>query len=216
MSQQQTVSGFFDSYATDFDAIYGNRHTMINRFVNKHFRKSMRLRFEKTLAGCEPISGRSVVDIGCGPGHFSIELARRGAAHVFGLDFAEGMLEVAKKHADVAGVGDRCSWAFGDFTKHNFDRKYDYAIVMGFMDYIADPATVIQKVLSITTRRAFFSFPRAGGFLAWQRKKRYQKRCELYLYTPEQVRDLFKKVTDRKVDIEYIARDMFVTAHMGD
>ena len=216
MAEQQRVSGFFDTYAADFDAIYGNRHTLVNRWVNKYLRKSMRLRFEKTIAGCEPIAGRTVVDIGCGPGHFGIELARRGAAHVFGIDFAEGMLEVARKHAQAAGVAARCTWARGDFTTFAFDRSYDYAIVMGFMDYVADPAVVVRKTLAITTRRAFFSFPRAEGFLAWQRRQRYRSRCELYLYTEADVRALFAGVTDRKVDIEFIARDIFVTVHQGD
>ncbi|HEX6791014.1 MAG TPA: methyltransferase domain-containing protein [Candidatus Krumholzibacteria bacterium] len=215
MAEQQRVSGFFDSYAADFDAIYGNRHAMVNRWVNKYLRKSMRLRFEKTIAGCDPIAGRSVVDIGCGPGHFSIELARRGATHVFGLDFADGMLDVARKHAEAAGVAGRCTWAKGDFTTWPFDRTYDYAIVMGFMDYVQDPDAVIKKTLSITTGRAFFSMPRAEGFLAWQRRLRYRRRCELYLYTEPQVRRLFAGATDRRVEIEPIARDMFVTVHAG-
>ena len=216
MAEQQRVSGFFDSYAADFDAIYGNRHTMVNRLVNKYLRKSMRVRFEKTIAGCDPIAGRSVVDIGCGPGHFSVELARRGASHVFGLDFAEAMLDVAREHAQAAGVADRCTWAKADFMAYNFTRTYDYAIVMGFMDYVSDPAAVVKKTVSITTRRAFFSMPRAGGFLAWQRQQRYKRRCELYLYTEDQVRKLFKNATDRRVTIEPIARDMFVTVHIGD
>jgi len=216
MAEEQRVSGFFDSYAADFDAIYGNRHTMVNRLVNKYLRKSMRVRFEKTIAGCDPIAGRSVVDIGCGPGHFSVELARRGAAHVFGLDFAEAMLDVAREHAQAAGVADRCTWAKADFMAYNFTRTYDYAIVMGFMDYVSDPAAVVKKTVSITSRRAFFSLPRAGGFLAWQRQVRYRRRCELYLYTEPQVRKLFESATDRRVTIEPIARDMFVTVHVGD
>jgi hypothetical protein len=85
---------------------------------------------------------------------------------------------------------------------------------MGFMDYIAKPADVISKVISITTRRAFFSFPKAGGLLAWQRQVRYRSRCELYMYSREQVEQLFKQVTDRRVTIEPIARDMFVTVHV--
>jgi 2-polyprenyl-3-methyl-5-hydroxy-6-metoxy-1,4-benzoquinol methylase len=211
----KTVSAFFDEYATGFDAIYGTRHTALNRFVNTHFRKSMRLRFEKSIAGCSPIEGRSVVDIGCGPGHYAIALARRGAAHVFGLDFAEGMLDVARRHAGQAGVADRCQWAFGDFLAYPFTRTYDYAIVMGFMDYIAEPVGVVRKVVSITTGRAFFSFPLAGGLLAWQRQWRYRRRCDLFLYTAEQVRGLFAEATDKPVTIEPIARDLFVTVHCG-
>ena len=70
---------FFSGYAADFDAIYANQATPFNSVVNRLFRRSMRLRFELTIAGCNPINGRSVLDVGCGPGHYGIELAHRGA-----------------------------------------------------------------------------------------------------------------------------------------
>jgi len=60
------------------------------------------------------------------------------------------------------------------------DEKFDYAIVMGFMDYIADPSALIGKVLRVCRGKAFFSFPADGGPLAWQRRLRYRNRCPLY------------------------------------
>jgi ubiquinone/menaquinone biosynthesis C-methylase UbiE len=208
---KSTVAEFFDSYAHDFDAIYGTRHTALNRLVNKHFRKSMRLRYEKSIAGCDPIEGKSVIDIGCGPGHFSIALASRGAGRVVGIDFAEQMLAVARQHAQQKNIADRCQWINGDFLTHSFSETFDYSIVCGVMDYIADPRTMVDKVLSVTSRKAFFSFPVAGGPLAWQRKMRYKKRCDLFLYTQPQLEELFN-VKDFDVTIEPIARDYFVTA----
>lgn len=208
---QATVSEFFDSYAGDFDAIYGTKNTMLNRLLNRYLRASMRIRFEKVLASCDPIQGKSVIDIGSGPGHFAISLARKGADHVLGIDFAEGMNELATHHAEQAGVADRCRFDFGDFLEYEIPEQFDYAVVMGFMDYIADPKTVIRKVLSATRAKAMFSFPAAGGFLAWQRKLRYRKRCELYMYTAAQLEELFNQAGDYSVRIEPIARDFFVT-----
>jgi 2-polyprenyl-3-methyl-5-hydroxy-6-metoxy-1,4-benzoquinol methylase len=69
-----------------------------------------------------------------------VELARRGAARVLGVDFAPGMIEIAKQRAERTGVADRCTFTLGDFLTAGGDEKFDYAIVMGFMDYIADPA----------------------------------------------------------------------------
>jgi ubiquinone/menaquinone biosynthesis C-methylase UbiE len=206
-----SVAEFFDSYAHDFDAIYGTRHTALNRVINKLFRKSMRLRYQKTIEGCDPIDRRSVVDIGCGPGHFGIALACQGAGRVLGLDFAEQMLAVARRHAEAQGVADRCEWVLGDFLTYPFQETFDYAIVCGFMDYIAQPTPVIDKVLSITTSKAFFSFPAAAGVLAWQRRMRYKSRCDLFMYTEPQLRELFRG-KDADVTIEPIARDYFVTA----
>jgi 2-polyprenyl-3-methyl-5-hydroxy-6-metoxy-1,4-benzoquinol methylase len=211
----ERTSGFFDGYAGDFDAIYGTSNTLANRLVNKFLRRSMRLRFERTLAGCAPIQGRTAIDIGCGPGHYAVALARRGAARVHGLDFAESMIEIARRHAARAGVADRCDFDFGDFLSWKAPRRYDYAVVMGFMDYMADPRAVVAKTLSLTSGKAFFSFPIAGGFLAWQRQLRYRKRCDLYLYRRDQVQRIFDGLGAARVDIDRIARDFFVTATMA-
>lgn len=208
------VSTFFDRYAHDFNAIYGNSNGPIDSVVNRMFRRSMALRYQRTLEGCDPIEGRSVLDIGCGPGHYSVALARRGAGEVLGLDFADGMLDVARKRAEGAGVGATCRFEKGDFLERSFDRQFDYSIVMGFMDYIADPASMIRKALSITQRRAFFSFPVSGGLLGWQRKMRYRSRCDLYLYTEQSVRDLFAGIEGANARIDRIERDLFVTVEM--
>jgi SAM-dependent methyltransferase len=206
----QTAS-FFDSYARDFEAIYGNKNTPVNRVVNHYFRKSMRLRYEWTISGCSPIEGKSVLDIGCGPGHYSVELARRGAGEVLGIDFANGMIGLAKDRARAASVADRCKFELGDILEATIDRTYDYTIVMGFMDYVAEPRRMIDKILELTAVKSFISFPLDGGLLAWQRKLRYRQRCPLYMYSEASLRDLFRSYRDMRVSIEPAARDFFVT-----
>ena len=76
------TSEFFDRYAVDFDSIYGNDNKALQRIANRLFRRAMLVRYQKTIAGCQPVAGRSVIDIGCGPGHYSITLARQGAERV--------------------------------------------------------------------------------------------------------------------------------------
>ena len=208
---ESRASQFFDRYAIDFDAIYGNaNNTLFEKVTNHLFRRSMVTRYEKTIAGCEPITGRSVIDIGCGPGHYGVTLAKRGASKVVGLDFAPAMLEIAKKRAEFEGVGNKCSFEFGDFLTHPLPEKFDYAIVMGFMDYVKEPEQVIDRVLDVISSRAFFSFPAEGGVLAWQRKLRYKSRCDLYLYQEDQIRSLFSR-TKTPFSVERIDRDFFVT-----
>jgi len=104
METTTRTASFFDAYAKDFNAIYGNENTLVNGVVNRLFRKSMMLRYEKSLAGCQPIKGKTVIDIGCGPGHYAVALAAQGALRVLGVDFAPGMIEIAGKRAARAGV----------------------------------------------------------------------------------------------------------------
>ena len=206
----ERTSEFFDRYAVDFDSIYGNDNKALERIANRLFRHAMLVRYQKTIAGCQPAAGRSVIDIGCGPGHYSITLARQGADKVLGLDFAPGMLKIARERAEYAGVGERCSFELGDFLTYPLPEPFDYAIVMGFMDYVSDPRAIIERVLDIVQVRAFFSFPKAGGLLAWQRQWRYRNRCDLFLYREEQIRALLTP-TGASFTIDPIGRDFFVT-----
>ena len=67
-----------------------------------------------TLLGDELIKklqGRTVVDFGCGKGSEAVEMARRGAARVIGIDIREDFLETARRTAEAAGVSDRCTFA---------------------------------------------------------------------------------------------------------
>ncbi len=210
MSLDRTQT-FFHQYANDFDAIYGNQNGLFDSVVNRLFRQSMKLRFEKTIEGCNPIEGKSVLDIGCGPGHYAITLAQRGAGRVVGIDFAEGMLALATEHAQKIGVGQLCNFMVADFYKYVPEEIFDYVVVMGFMDYMPTPENVVEKVLSLTRSKAFLSFPVAGGFLGWQRKLRYQKRCDLFLYSLEQLQQMFRKFPEVTATIEPIKRDFFVT-----
>lgn len=211
----QTTAEFFDSYADGFNAIYGNKNTFWNHIINHFFRKSMSLRFIKTLEGCSPVYNKTVLDIGCGPGHYAIELAKRGAAQIVGVDFAEGMIRLAKKNAEREGVSSRCSFIFSDFLTYPFERRFDYTILMGFMDYMKNPEKVIEKVTTVTRNKAFFSFPADGGLLAWQRKFRYKGKCGLFLYDEAKTKNLFEEFSLKVLEMERISRDYFITVYFG-
>jgi 2-polyprenyl-3-methyl-5-hydroxy-6-metoxy-1,4-benzoquinol methylase len=209
------TANFFDRYAHDFNALYGSRKNLINAVVDKLFRRSMKLRFDMTLQRCDPIADKHVLDIGCGPGHYSVELARRGAGEVLGIDIAPAMIDLASRQAGQAGVTEVCHFELADFLDYPFERGFDYIVAMGFMDYICDPEPVLMKALSLCGERCFFSFPVEGGLLAWQRKLRYRDRCELYMYTRGQIEKLFAPLGFKRVEVQRIGRDFFVTASAG-
>ncbi|HEX8875031.1 MAG TPA: methyltransferase domain-containing protein [Nitrosospira sp.] len=58
-----------------------------------------------------------VLDLACGPGHFSLFLAKYGGAEkVVGIDLSEPMLEKARRNATKMGLSDRVEFVSGDIT----------------------------------------------------------------------------------------------------
>ena len=216
MDKEERTSTFFDRYSDGFNAIYGSRNNVFWNFIDKHFRKTMLLRFQDVIGKCQPGEDKTVLDVGCGPGHYMVALIKKGLGHAHGLDFAPKMIEIAKRHATEAGVVDKCSFEVGDFLKANEDTKYSYVVLMGFMDYIEHPEQVIQKAIHIAREKVMFSFPTSKGFLAWQRKMRYKFKCPLYLYSEKQLHGLFNKLPGWKYTITDYKRDYFVTLEKTD
>ena len=214
MSYKKTKPQFFDSYAEEFDALYTRRGSPWHRLVNKYFRQSSLLCYQKTLASCRPLEGKTVLDVGCGPGHYAVALAQGGARRVLGIDISPEMIARAKKHAQSTGVEKRCEFQVADFLDFPLAEKFDYAVAQGFIDYIPAPEQTIAKILAHTGKKAFFSFPRNDGFLAWQRNFRYRWKCDLFQYDRRQVEEIFGLWPDKKVKIELISRDFFVTVNM--
>ncbi len=63
---------------------------------------------DKFLGG---VAGKTVIDFGCGEGLEVIDLSKRGARRVIGLDSREDILQTARGSAAAAGVGDSCWFA---------------------------------------------------------------------------------------------------------
>lgn len=205
---------FWDSYASDFDAIYGTKNSWFNHTINKLFRGSMKIRFEKTLQ-IIPKDNISVIDIGCGPGHYCFSLAQNGEREILGIDFSETMIQLAANHAKELGLENKLKFEVANILEFEPKREFDYSIMMGFIEYFEHPELIIKRALAITNRTIMISFPIAGGFLAFQRKLRYKRRCFLRLYSQEDIRRLMELLNISSYAIEKIGRDFFVTINLN-
>lgn len=205
---------FWNRYASDFDSIYGTKNSWFNNIINKLFRETMKIRFEKTLQ-IVPKDEVSVIDIGCGPGHYCFSLAKEGVRNIKGIDFSETMISLAKGHAEELGLKNIIDFEVVNFLEFEPQKKFDYSIMMGFIEYFKNPELVLEKVLSITNQKILISFPAAGGFLAFQRKLRYKSRCYLRLYSYEDIKRLLNSLNIMSYSIEKIRRDFFVTVSLN-
>jgi SAM-dependent methyltransferase len=140
MTPQSEWKTFFDAHAP---------HYMRNCFVTNTLAEVDFLIEELGLA-----PGSAVLDIGCGTGRHSIELARRGY-RVTGVDLSPGMLAEARKTAADAGVD--VEWIASDATRFTPAKAYDAAICLcegafGLLgstdDPIEQPLAVLRTIES--------------------------------------------------------------------
>ena len=68
------------------------------------------------------VKGKTVLDAGCGPGHYSILLAKNGA-DVTSIDISEKMIEIAKNNAKEAAS--KVRFLVGDIQDLSIDRSID-------------------------------------------------------------------------------------------
>jgi len=96
--------------------------------------------------------GGSILDVGCGTGRHSIELARRGYS-VTGLDLSREMLARAAASADAAGVS--VEWVHADAARFALPERYDGAICLcewavGLLgaedDPIGQPLSILSNI----------------------------------------------------------------------
>ena len=69
---------------------------------------------ENRLAAARLTRQKDVLEVFCHTGAFGIQAALAGATRVEGLDVSEEALALARKHASLNGVQDRCSYRAAD------------------------------------------------------------------------------------------------------
>ena len=209
------VSVFFNGYAHDFSSIYKEdtkKRSLFDKLMDKWFRQAIKDRFDKTVNETKKDSINSVLDIGCGPGHFVVKFLEQGK-EVTALDIAPSMIEITKKRVRTIGKEDKVKFILEDYLEHKPIEKFDAACVMGFFDYVEDPVIVLKKLLNDVKKEIYISIPDNKGLLAWQRKIRYNLRnCPLFLYSREFLEDSLKKAGCFEIsEISEIDRGYFIT-----
>ncbi|MBI4500124.1 MAG: methyltransferase domain-containing protein [Gemmatimonadetes bacterium] len=187
MSSEQDVAHFFDDFSKTFDTFYENQRGALLRWVDHRFRSDMYIRFARTFEAFGDLRNRTVVDIGCGSGIYTLEALRRGATQVTAIDPAPGMLALVRERVEREGFA-----AGTEIREGFFPMKvppHDFAIVMGVMDYIADPLKFLEGLRSVVTDCAAVSFSSRHWFRTPFRKVRYRIRnCPVFFYTEDSIR----------------------------
>ncbi|MEA2857913.1 MAG: tRNA (mo5U34)-methyltransferase [Methylobacteriaceae bacterium] len=93
----------------------------------------------------DDLSGRSVLDIGCNGGFYSIEMKRRGARRVVGIDHDGDYLAQAKFAAEVLGL-DIEFRQLSVFDVALLGERFDVVIFMGVLYHLRHPLLALDLV----------------------------------------------------------------------
>jgi cyclopropane fatty-acyl-phospholipid synthase-like methyltransferase len=190
----QAQRAFWNSEADAFQSIYTHRKSKFFNTLDQIFRKDMYERYQFTIANCEPIKGRTFLDVGCGNALYSLELARKGAAKVVGIDISEVMIGLCKKSSDAENLSDRCTFIQTDLLEYNPETKFDVSFGIGLFDYISNPLPVLKRMREVSTDKAIMAFPRLWTWRAPVRKVRLTiKGCDVYFYSAARISQLMKE-----------------------
>jgi tRNA (mo5U34)-methyltransferase len=120
----------------------GGVHTAPEHFLGDYPHAHWRA-FEKVVPS--DLTGRSVLDIGCNAGFFSIEMKRRGAARVVGIDSDPRYLAQADFAADVADV----DVEFRRMTVYEapqLNEHFDLVLFLGVLYHLRHPLLALDVI----------------------------------------------------------------------
>jgi ubiquinone/menaquinone biosynthesis C-methylase UbiE len=112
-------------------------------------------------------------DLGCGPGHLVIKLARLAPGlRVTGVDLSDEMLAKAEAHARQAHLGNRISFRKGDAAQIPFpDESLDLVVSTLSLHHWRDPVAVLDEVARVLRRPDPAKGKPGGAFLIFDLRR---------------------------------------------
>lgn len=91
----------------------------------------------------QDLTGKTVLDVGCNAGFYSIEMKKRGAARVLGIDFDERYLAQARFAAEISGV----DIEFQTMTVYDvagLREQFDLVLFLGVLYHLRHPLLALD------------------------------------------------------------------------
>ena len=93
------------------------------------------------------LSGKSVLDIGCNAGFYAMEMARRGAARVVGIDSDERYLAQGRLAAETLGFERAIEFRKLDvYDVGALGERFDFVIFMGVFYHLRHPLLALDLI----------------------------------------------------------------------
>jgi 2-polyprenyl-6-hydroxyphenyl methylase / 3-demethylubiquinone-9 3-methyltransferase len=102
-----------------------------------------------------PLSGLTILDIGCGAGLLAEPLSRLGA-EVTGLDPAPGNIEAARRHAEETGA--KLSYRAATLEQlADEGASFDVVLAMEVVEHVRDPKRFVERACSLARPGGLFA-----------------------------------------------------------
>ncbi|UCE64976.1 MAG: class I SAM-dependent methyltransferase [Candidatus Zixiibacteriota bacterium] len=199
---------YFNRKIRAFDDIYRDDKKGLLSILNRVIRASVRIRFDLAFDILGDLTGRSVLDIGCGSGRYMFKALERNAGYVVGIDAAAGALEQAQKMAEGFNLKDRLKFVESDFMDFSSDRKFDVIFAVGYFDYIFNPLDHLRKMIDLSDGLLFASFPKMWSVFTVTRKMRLAlNRCPVRFYTKPRIERFLRELGVGDYELRTVFRD---------
>ncbi len=141
--EQTLVNTLFDDRSDFWRDLYKERNVFA--FIHQQ-RHTVALSFFDELR--LPTEAR-ILEIGCGAGWFSIDLARRGYT-VEATDTADAMIGMVAKHSADAGVAGKIHVQTADVHHLQFaDNSFDFLVALGVISWLHDADQGLREMFRI-------------------------------------------------------------------
>ena len=92
------------------------------------------------------LTGKTVLDIGCNAGFYSVEMKRRGAARVLGIDSDDRYLAQARLATDALGFADVEFRKLSVYDVASLGERFDLVIFMGVLYHLRHPLLALDLI----------------------------------------------------------------------
>jgi len=135
----ETVHNVDQDEIAKFEKLAGRWWDPHSEFKPLHDINPLRLDYIDRLA---PLTGRQVIDVGCGGGLLTEGMARRGA-QVTGIDMGKAPLGVARLHQHESGLDIDYQQATAEQVAATRAGDFDIVTCLEMLEHVPDPAAVI-------------------------------------------------------------------------
>ena len=129
---------FADFFAEQYDELYSSKNYQVECDL-----------IEEAVRRYATSTPKDILDVGCGTGGHSIEMARRGYS-VTGIDLSQSMLDEAINKSILLNTSNRPRWLCGDVRSFDTGCQYDLAVMMfavvGYMTSNSDVLTALGNI----------------------------------------------------------------------